>query len=157
MKRILLYIGILAALVLAPAEQMEVGKLLPVQAVSVYMDSGVYVIETDTENRGTGPAVELAVQNLKDTAAGTVYLDTAQYLLVAEDAQGAVESLRNKLKPSVKLTAVEGQVDMKRISKFLDAHEELPKLKHWKIGDDLPVLSKFEDSFIFLKKVEKSA
>ena len=73
MKRMLVYIVTLAALFLAPAEQMEVGKLLPVQAVSVSKENGVYVLKTDTGNKGIGATVRLALQKLKDTASGTIY------------------------------------------------------------------------------------
>ena len=51
MKRVIIYIGILAALIAAPVEQMEVGKLVPVQVVSVYKEGNAYVLETDTQNK----------------------------------------------------------------------------------------------------------
>lgn len=157
MKRIILYTAVLGLMLAAPAEQMNVGKLIPVQAISIYKQDEQYVIETDTQNKGVGNTPEQALQNMKETASGIIYLDTAQYLLFSEDAQHAVDSLREKLKGSVKLSAITAPVNMENVSQFLDAHDKLPKLKHWKAGMNLPVLSMFEESYNFFKKVEKRA
>ena len=157
MRRTILYIGILAALFFVPVEQMEVGKLIPVQVVSIYKEDANYVIETDTENKGLGSTAQAALQNLKDTADGTIYLDTAQYLLITQDTRDAVEILRKHLKPSVEMSAMETPVKVKEVAQFLESHGRLPKLKQWKMHKELPVLSIFEDSYIFLKKVENNA
>ena len=157
MKRTVLYIGILVGLLLAPVEQMEVGKLIPVEVVSVYRQGENYVIETDTQNKGIGQTPQAALQNLKDTASGTIYLDTAKYLLLTQDAQNAVEVLRERLKHATQLSEIERPLPMQEVAKFLDSHGKLPRLKQWKEGTELPLLSAFEDSYIFLKKVENSA
>ena len=157
MKRIILYIGILVGLLLAPVEQMEVGKLIPVEVVSVYRQGENYVIETDTQNKGIGQTPGAALQNLKDTASGTIYLDTAKYLLLTQDAQNAVEVLRENLKPATKLSEIERPLPMQEVAKFLDSHGKLVRLKQWKEGVEMPLLSTFEDSYIFLKKVENKA
>lgn len=157
MKRIILYIGIVAALFAVPAEQMEVGKLIPVKTVAVYQKNTSYVIETDTQNKGVGETVPDALQNLKDTAAGTIYLDTAKYLLITEETQEAVELLRQSMKPTTHLCKMKRPVPVEGAGEFLDVHDSLPKLKHWKYGMELPVLSGEEDSFILLKKVENNA
>mgnify|MGYP003299058783 CR=1 FL=1 len=155
MKRIILYIGIVAALFVAPTEQLEVGKLIPVEAAAVYKQNASYVIETNTQNKGIGKTAQEALQNLKDTAAGIIYLDTAKYLLLTEETQDAVEILRENLKPSTQLCKMKRPVPMKEVAKFLDAHDKLPKLKHWKTGTELPVLSPFEDSYVFFEKSRK--
>lgn len=157
MKRILLYIGILAAVVAAPAEQMNVGELIPVQVVSVYKENGWTVIETDTEDKGIGGTAKQALRNLKDTACGRIYLDTAQYLLLGMDAADAVEELRGELRSTVRMCQSDKQVDLTQAAKYLTVHGQLPKLKDWKKDVELPVLSTFRDSLIFLKKVENSA
>ena len=157
MKRTVLYIGILVGLLLAPVEQMEVGKLIPVEVVSVYRQGENYVIETDTQNKGIGQTPGAALQNLKDTASGTIYLDTAKYLLLTQDAQNAVEVLRENLKPATQLSEIERLLPMQEVAKFLDSHGKLVRLKQWKEGVEMPLLSTFEDSYIFLKKVENKA
>ena len=156
-KRILLYAIILIALLAAPVESMNVGELIPIEAVSIYKEAGTFIMETDTGNSGKGETVALALQNLKDTASGRIYLDTARYLLVMGDAQEEVQQLRPLLRRSVKLAVMGQPVEMESVAKFLDAHDGLPKLKHWKYDIELPVLSGGKDSFIFLKKVENNA
>ena len=157
MKRILIYVGILAALLAAPVRPSNIGQLHPVQVVSVYKENNWVVIETDTEDRGIGGSALQALQNLKDTTSGNIYLDTAEYLLLTKDTQEEVEALRAELKDSVQLCMCTKQVDLAEAGKYLSVHGKLPKLEHWKKDTELPVLSTFGDSLIFLKKVEISA
>ncbi len=157
MKRILLYIVILGAVLAVPAESFDIGKLLPVQVVAVYKENNRVILQTDTEDMGIGDNAIEALQDLKDTAAGIIYLDTAQYLILGEDTAQAVEDLRGELKDSVQLCATEEVLKLTETAAFLDAHGQLPKLKQWETGMELPVLSKTRNSLTFLKKVEKSA
>lgn len=157
MKRIILYAGILAAMAAVPKEPSDVGNLLPVQVVSIYKENGWTVIETDTEDKGMGSTAAQALQNLKDTAAGDIYLDTAQYLLLTEETVSAPEELRHQLRPSVGLCLSTKKIDLSKVGDFLTVHGNLPKLKNWNEGRELPVLGTFGDALIFLKKVENSS
>lgn len=150
MIRRILYAVILAALLLAPVETMQIGTLHPVQAVLVSRQNGRIVIETDTQDRGSGDTVQAALQNLADTAAGEVYLDTAQYLLLTENALDAAEELRKVLRRGAELCMVSEPVDLTKTAEFLQTHGKLPQLRNWKKGDALPVLGSFEGRQIFL-------
>lgn len=130
MRRIL-YVVILGLLFLAPCERMDVAKLLPIEAVAVYMEEGSVVLETDTEDKGRGGNAKEALQNLKDITPAVVYLDTAEYLLVSEEAANCVEELRSFLKPSVKVCVCEASGRVKTAAKYLEVHGNLPKLKDW--------------------------
>ena len=72
MRRIILYIGILALIVAAPVKPMDIEKLRPVQIVSVYKQSDWTVIETDTGDKGIGGTARQALQNMKDTSEGII-------------------------------------------------------------------------------------
>ena len=157
MKRTILYIGILALVLAAPVKPMEIEKLRPVQIVSVYKENDWTIVETDTGDIGIGASVEQAVQNMKDTSGGVIYLDTAEYLLLTKETEETVERLRAELKPSVGICLMAGVEDLQKAVLFLQSHGELPKLKEWKKGRELPILSSFGESFIFLKKVENNA
>jgi len=157
MKRTILYIGILAMVLAAPVKPMEIEKLRPVQIVSVYKENDWTVVETDTGDIGIGASVEQAVQNMKDTSGGVIYLDTAEYLLLTKETEETAERLRAELKPSVGICLMTGVEDLQKAVLFLQSHGELPKLKEWKKGRELPILSSFGESFIFLKKVENKA
>ena len=157
MRRIILYIGILALVIAAPVKPMNIGDLRPVQIVSVYKEGGWTVIETDTDDKGIGGTALQALQNMKDASDGVIYLDTADYLLLTKDAEEAIMELYENLKPSVRLCMVSGAVNLKKAASYLKTHGALPKLKGWKKGTELPVLSTFGNSLIFLKKVENNA
>ena len=98
-----------------------------------------------------------ALRNMEDTTAGVIYLDTAEYLIMAKDTKAFVEELREVLKPKTQLCFVEGSIEVKEAGGFLSAHGRLPQLKDWKEGEDLPVIATFKERLTFLKKVEKSA
>ena len=157
MKRILLYIGIIASVFAVPVKPMNIGKMIPVRVVSLCKENEWLVIQTDTGNKGIGGNTQKALQNLKDTASGGIYLDTAEYLILGEGTEKDAEELRGVLKPSVRLCETAKTIDLAEAVKFLDAHGKLPRLKEWKEDTQLPVLSTFGDSLIFLKKVENKA
>ena len=157
MKRLMIYLGLLALLFAAPVESADIGKLLPVQVISIRKENGWVVLETDTEDVGMGGTAVQALQNLKDTASGIIYLDTAEYLLLEKDTQEDAEALRSELKPSVRLCMCNKPIDLAEAAKYLRVHGNLPKMKEWKVDTELPLLSTFGDSLIFLKKVENSA
>ena len=157
MKRVILYIGILALVVAAPVKPMNVGNLRPVQIIAVRKMNKWVTVETDTEDKGIGGTITQAIQNMKDRSEGTIYLDTAEYLMVDKEAEDTIGELTKALKPSVRLCIAAEAKDLKKAARFLESHGGLPKLKHWKTGAELPVVSMFEDSYIFLKKVENKA
>lgn len=157
MKRLLCYIAIIGLVIAAPAKPLNIGKLLPVRAVGVYKEGSWYRIETDTGNRGYGGTVSQALRNLKDTASGTIYLDTANYLLLTAATEAAVGELAGQLRPSVKLCLVTKPIDLVQAADYLDVHRGLPELSKYKSGAELPVISPFGEMITFLKKVEKRA
>ena len=143
MKRVLLYIMILTALMVVPVQGNDVGKLRPVQAILFYKEGEDFVLETDTDDRGVGRTPMDALVNLKETTPAIIYLDTAEYLLMTEDAQKAVDQLYSRLKKSVKLCQVDDYVDPEAAAQFLRVHSGLPKLKNWKYPEKLPILKHF--------------
>ncbi len=139
MKRIILYILILGALFFAPVESAEVAKLEPVQAVWMYMENDSVVLETDTEDKGSGATVEGALADMKRRSAGIIYLDTAQYVLVT-GAEQQIPALEQLLKGSVRLCLWSGNGELAEAVKYADAHEIGTKVRDWKPNDKLPNL-----------------
>ena len=157
MKRLLIYLLILGVVVAAPVKPLEAGKLRPVQAVSIYKEGESVVIETDTKDRGIGDTAEIALQDMRQTSLGIIYLDTAKYLLFTEDAMDAADALRAQFRKTIRVCLEANPVKLDEVTRYLDAHGGLPALKCWKTGEKLPILSTCEDSYKFLKKVEKRA
>lgn len=139
MKRIILYVLILGALFFAPVESVEVAKLEPVQAVWMYMEGDSIVLETDTEDKGTGATVEEALADMKRRSAGIIYLDTAQYVLVT-GAELQIPALEPYIKGSVRLCQWGGNGDFAEAVKYADAHGIGTKVREWKPEVKLPNL-----------------
>ena len=131
MRRVL-YAALIIPLFFAPLKRVNVADLLPIEAVAVYMEGNQVVLETDTEHKGFGENAEKALASLKQNTPAVVYLDTAEYLLVAPDAVEQVESLRPHLKPSVKICVWKAGGMVKDAAKYLEVHRDLPTLKTWK-------------------------
>lgn len=140
MKRIVLYCIILGALLVVPVEKLDVGDLEPVQAVWVYQQEGQVVLETDTQDRGDGNTVEEALADLKTHCKGIIYLDTAQFLLVAEDTADRIPALTNHLKGKVKVCQWDGEGSVADAAKYMAAHKTGRTLKAWKQGEKLPAI-----------------
>lgn len=133
--RFIIYIVILLSLFLAPVERTDVAKLLPIQAVAVYIEDGEVVLETDTEHKGDGADAEKALDSLRINTPAVVYLDTAEYLLVSKEAVSDVDPLRQYLKPTVKVCVCDAADNVKDAAKYLDVHGNLPQLRHWSAAD----------------------
>ncbi len=129
--RKLIYALIIAALFLAPLKRADIAKLRPVQAFAMYMEDNNVVLETDTGDLGRGENVLRALENLKEKTAAVVYLDTAEFLLVAEDAVLQVGELAQHIKHSVKVCVCEAAGRVKEAAQYLDVHGKLPKLRDW--------------------------
>lgn len=150
MKKTVLYGALLAAALMIPTEAAELGKMKPVETVCVRLEADTITIETDTEDIGRGATVLEALENLKDTTAGTIYLDTAEYLLVMGGAEQQLPELSKYLKMSVRICKAEGDIPVKDTAAFLSAHRPAVKLKQWQKGIKLQVL-KAENGRLKLK------
>ena len=129
--RKLVYLLIIGALFFAPLQHLDVAKLLPIQAVAMYTEDDQVVLETDTGNVGRGENVLNALKNLKEKTAAVVYLDTAEFLLVAENAVSRIGEVAQYIKQSVKVCVCEAAGRVKETVQYLDVHGNLPKLRDW--------------------------
>lgn len=139
MIRTCMYILILASLLFAPVDRLEVALLEPVEIIYVSQTGGVVAVTTDTGAQGSGEGVRQALQALHATTAGVVYLDTAEYLLFNSEAAAQVEQLRGCIKEDVRVCIAEA-VNFEGLGKFLQSHGYLPCFRDWKPGDPLPEL-----------------
>lgn len=140
MKRIILYIIVLAALLMVPTKGSDIGKLRPVETIAIYKEDAAYVIATDTGDQGKGEDILKALDNLKCTTPALIYLDTADYLLVSDRAMQALESLNGKLRKSVQIYRFTGEPNLKKASEFLRVHGKGPSLKAFEKGAKLQTL-----------------
>ena len=152
MKRLVIYVAVLAALFFVPVERADIGKLHPVEVVHIYKEGENVVIETDSQDVGIGETLEEAFADLKETTPGVIYLDTAEYLLISPDVEDALPDLRGILSDDVQLCYAENKVDLKEAACFLPVHGRLPQLKAWEEGVELPYLTCFSKRLKMSKK-----
>ena len=126
-----MYAIILSLLFFAPVKRLDVAKLEPVQTVAIYTEPGAIILETDTNNKGRGNSVDAALRDLEETTPGVIYLDTAEYLLVSENAVSHVEGLRRYLRSSVKVCLWDGDGSVADAAKYLAVRGDLPELCDW--------------------------
>ncbi len=138
--RAILYALILSSLFFAPLQQIKIANLEPVQAVWLYQDNGNIVLETDTEDTGSGSTVEAALEDMKQKSPGIIYLDTAKYLFVAESGQEKMSALSPYLKGSVRVCRWDGQGSIAEAVQYADSHKMGLKLKKWEASSNLPEL-----------------
>jgi len=126
--RKILYAAILIALFFAPVKQVDVGKLLPIRAVAVYTYEERVILETDSGNIGSGATAEMALTDLKKNTPAVVFLDTAEYLLVAPKAEQYGEEILGSFKPAVKVHICNAQGRVDQVAKYLDVHGETTEI-----------------------------
>lgn len=140
MRKTILYAALLAAALMIPTRATELGKMKPVETVCVFWTGDMVVIETDTGNTGRGMTVAEAVENLKETTPGIIYLDTADYLLLEKGTEQLIPELAKYLKKSVRICNVQGDVAVKSAAEFLAVHAPSVKLGAWQCTMELEVL-----------------
>lgn len=149
MKRIPIYILLIILTFLAPVRRVNVGQLEPVEAVFVLRQGDTVTVMTDTGNSGQGTTALAAMQDMMEKTPAVIYLDTAHYLIMTENAQADADHLRKQVKSTVGVCYMEGQLDVQEAVRYLDVHGRLPTIKEWKPGQGLPVLTSEK---IFQKK-----
>lgn len=128
--RLVCYLVILAALFFAPVERLDIADLEPVQVVAVYREGDNVILETDTQDRGSGKSVEEALAAMKKSTPTVIYLDTADFLLVAENAEETVDSLAGYLRSDIKVAMYHGG-SVKEEAQYVDIHGDTVRLKDW--------------------------
>jgi len=109
-------------LLLLPQRGTDVGELLPVEVLLIEKEAGQYAVTTDTGNSARGDSLEAAMDTLRDTASGVIFLDTADYVLLTGETLDCMDALPNFVRPGTKVYAVEDVLDLEEIGSFLQAH-----------------------------------
>ena len=140
MKRIVIYCMILAAVCFVPVQKQDVASLEPVQAVWMSLEDEKVTLLTDTGDVGTGGTVQEALTDMKSKSTGIIYLDTAEFLLVTQQAQQKIPELAELLKGSVRVCLWEGQGEITDAALYIQARKLGIRLDKWQKNADLPVI-----------------
>lgn len=139
MKKWLCLLALVAAALVFPGEGTDIGELLPVELVSLTVEQGEIVARTDTGNFGIGKTLSDAMEDLKAGAPGKVFLETADYLLLAPQTEENWNGLNDWFRPGTLIFGVGENVNPEEAAAFLRSHtggvplNRLGKLKMEKV------------------------
>ena len=135
----------LAALIwFTPVKGTDVGKLLPVELVSLRREGETLRVETDTGDFGMGDTLEEAMDNLKRTAQGEIFLETADYLLLSPDSQSAWPKLSGYFRPGTLVYQTADAVDPEEAAQYLRTRRAGIPLNRMGENGSLPVIKEEE-------------
>ena len=128
----------------------DVAQLQPVQVVQITRAFGQVAVQTDTGDFGTGPTLDLAFEDLKRTTPGQVFLETAEFLLLATGAENLLPELTEYLRPGCNVCLITGEADLELAATFLDAHPPQVTLQDCRAENVvLPLLVAYEGRLEF--------
>lgn len=142
MKKIILYIFIMIGTLLLPTEKQDVANLEPIQAVWLRSENEKLILQTDTEDIGIGRTVAEALADMKLHSPGIVYLDTAEYLLVDENATTHIQELNGILRKSVHVSLWNGEGELVEAARYMQSHKSGMELGDWAQGTELEKIPK---------------
>ena len=132
MKRWILYLIVYAMAAMLGGrlfQGTDVAELSPVEAVWISAKAGKVEIETDMGDVGVGSNTAQALENMKATAQGRVFLETADYLIVEQGNEGLISQLWEILRPTCEVCVSMEKPDMKQAAEFLNTHKPGVDLK----------------------------
>lgn len=148
----LLYIGILLAAMLVPDRGTDVGKLIPVEVAAISEAYGVVCVETDTGDSGAGKTLEAAIEDMKSSASGIIYLDTAEYLLLGNGMEAHLNTVERHLKGDVHLCYAQAGIPLEAVANFLSVHRPGVKLKEVSEYGSIPMITEENGKYHLIEK-----
>lgn len=143
MKRWLVPMLLLAAMAMGEGlfRGTDVAKLEPVELVRLRQTASGIEVQTDTGSFGLGVTVTDAVENMKDTASGEIFLDTAEYVVLTGLDEHILAELMTCFRPSCKILFLAGAARPEELSAFLRSRPQKLTLLDWRLtGRQPPVL-----------------
>ncbi len=126
MKRWLLYLIIIAVisfLGISPFQRTDIAQLAPVEVVWLSSEKGRLCLQTDTQDVGYGTDVQSALENMMQTTAGTIFLETADYLIIEQGQEQFLEQIYSVLRPSCMVCVAAQMPKLDAAAEFLRVHE----------------------------------
>lgn len=124
MKKWMIPIAVLAAVAIfsrLPHPARDIADLKPVRVVYIHLEGRNFHVQTDTGDSGTGPDLTQACRVLYAEADGEIFLDTAEFLILAPEVPITGEIL-TLLRPDCRVAYSDREPDLERIADYLTAH-----------------------------------
>ena len=112
-------------LCMLPRTGTDAAKLLPAQVLVIGAGDGAITVEADNGAAGSGPTLAAALADMAECAEGTLFLDTAEHILLHGGAREltAQVAASSRLRPAARLYLTGDRMpDAKRCAAFLQAH-----------------------------------
>ena len=125
MKKWLIFLAVLTAVAILsrrPHPARDVARLEPVQAVYIHQKNGTLCIETDTGAAGSGNTLTEAAADLKASASGEIFLDTAEFLLIDPEVTITAD-FHTLLRPTCGVTFTTAPPDLQATADYLTIHQ----------------------------------
>lgn len=150
MKFYIAVAAIVALLSITPFQGSDIARLAPVEVVWLAEEDGQVILMTDTEDVGRGADVLEALADMKATATGTIFLDTADYLIVEKDGEKYLDQVADVLRPSCMLCRATQMPDLKEAVAFFAVHKWNVTLRQWQNDRmSLPLFMEEERRFVW--------
>lgn len=153
MKRWIIYIVLFVGVAIfgtIPFRGTDIAKLAPVEVVWLSRNGGQVHLKTDTGDMGEGKSIQAALADMKAAASGSVFLETADYLIVEVGREALLEQVYDVLRPSCMVCMAEEMPDMKAVAEYLSAHEPELSLRQYRVEKGkLPQLTEKEGRFMW--------
>ena len=122
---------LIAAAILSrlPHPAVDIARLDPVRAIYLYMDGATMTIETDSGDSGSGPDLEGAYAALRTNADREIFLDTAEFLILAPDVP-ITEAFYAVLRPTTQVVFSNEKPNLETISDYFTIHPPETPLAH---------------------------
>ena len=112
-------------LCMLPRTGMDAAKLLPAQVLVIGAGDGVVTVEADNGAAGSGPTLAAALADMAECAEGTLFLDTAEHIVLLRPTQALLEQAitQPSFRPAAKLYVSRAEKsDAFALVEFLRAH-----------------------------------
>lgn len=139
--KILLYIGLLLLVCFLPVDGTDVGKLIPVEVIAISESEGMITVRTDTGDQGRGEDLSTAFADLKDSASGVIYLDTAEYVLLEPGTERFVDTAESYLKGDTKVCVAQEGIPLDDVANYLSVHHPGIRLEEVREVAEIPCIA----------------
>lgn len=113
------------SLCMLPRTGTDAAKLLPAQVLVIAREDGRIVVKSDNGASGSGATLPDALASMRESAEGTLFLDTAEHIVLLQSAQALLPAAarQRQFRPAAKLYLAElDALDAGDCVDFLQAH-----------------------------------
>ena len=150
MKKVIWLVAVIVTVAitgLLPFAGTDIAKLHPVEVLIVSRSEDGLLLQTDSGMLGTGKNVEEALQTLRLSSEGNIFLDTANYLLISPDCTEEIVTLWNYVRPACQVYHFKGEGKYEKIGKYLESHPSQTTVLGYLQGEiNVPMLIMEEES-----------